>query len=440
MPGRTTRWGIAALGVAASLAITPASLAQEVGDPRDAVKAVTDAADQATGGATGGSTTVSEPRPVAPPAAPPQPAEDHDAGAHETSDPSGPDHASGSVADVDVAGDDAVDVGSTNAQVEEDGQATGDVTVLAIGGNEIVGAHSDSESGPESDSVAPFDALCEGSGGGVCVGLLFAETTSTESGGSSSAESEAALAFACLGGSDPDAGTDCDGVVGVGVGTSSSSVTQDGQTGDTSAQQETAVADACLGGEDEEGTCSGLGVEVLRAESQSEATSPDGPGTTSASSCTADIEAGGSGNCVIEDSEAIEIPPGCPAGQSLLCVYVNQGETFVFTGGAGSRQEALHVSALGGAIDGSDLITLHVADAETWATNSGPQVEPDTRRPEVGAVGRGPGAPVVAAGGGGPELAFTGTGLPWLALALAVLASLGATLVAAGRRRAKAAR
>jgi hypothetical protein len=140
-------------------------------------------------------------------------------------------------------------------------------------------------------------------------------------------------------------------------------VTQDNQSGDTTADQKTAVADACLGDEDESGACEGAGVEVLGAQSHSEASSDDGPGTTTSSSCVADIEAGGSGQCVLEEPEALELPPGCPAGESLLCLYVNQGEAFVFTGGAGSHQEALHLSLLPGAVEGSDLLRIHVADA-----------------------------------------------------------------------------
>jgi hypothetical protein len=433
-PGRcvmdrtTHRIQVVLLVLLALLVAGPSSMAQEVGDPRDAVTTITDAAGQATGGGDAPGGTIAD----GPAAAPSAPTEDDDAGAHETSDPEEPDHASGAVVSVDVAGEDAIDVGSTNAQVEDDGRSSGDVTVLAIGGNEIVGAHSDSRSGPENDTVAPLDALCEGSGGGVCVGLLFADTTSTESQGSSSAESDAALALACIGGTQTDSDAACDGQVGAGVATSNSEVTQDNETGDTTADQKTAVADACVGGEDAEGVCSGLGAEVMSAQSHSEAPSEDGPGTTSSSSCTADIQAGGSGNCVIEDSEALELPPGCPAGQSLLCLYVNQGEAFVFTGGAGSHQEAVHISVLGGAIEGSDLVTVHFADAETLATNAGPA--------DVGDRGTGSGgpAPDVSAGGAGlpPELAFTGLQPLGLLAVVLLLAGAGAAMLALDRRRA----
>jgi hypothetical protein len=409
------------------LLVGPVGSAQEIGDPQDTVDQITDAAAPESGGGP------SNGRAEAPPAVPSQPSEDNDSGSHETSNPGEPDHASGSVVDVDIAGEDAIDVGSTNAQVENDGRASGDVTVLAIGGNEIVGAHSDSEAGPENDAVAPFDAVCEGSDGAICVGLLFADTTSTQSGGSSSAESDAALAFACLGGDDPDSDATCDAPIAAGVATSNSEVSQT-EDGATTASQQTAVADVCLGGnEAETGACAGLGAEILSAESQSEASSPDGEGSTSSSSCTADVQVGGQGNCLVEDPQALEIPPGCPAGESVACLYLNQGEAFVFTGGAGSGQEAIHISALPGAVDGSDLVTAHVATAETLATDTGPDVASGGTGPD------GPPPPVVAAGGAGlpgagSELAFTGTEALALFAAILALATMGAVMVALDRR------
>jgi hypothetical protein len=435
---RRARTGLFLLTLVALLAVGPVGLAQEIGDPRDAVGQVTDTVKQATGG--GGGSRAGSSAPAAPasaPAAAPAaaPSQDDDTGGHETANPQGNDHASGSVLDLDVAGRDILDVGSTNSEIDDRGNASGDVTVLAIGGNEIVGARSDSD-GPESDSVAPFDALCQGTDGGVCVGLLFASTTSTKNENQSSSESDAALAFACVGGEQTESDASCDGLVGAGAATSNSQVTQNNQNGDTSAQQETTVADLCLGGEAAE-ACSGVGVEVLRAESSSEATSQDGPGTTSKESCTADVEVGGEGNCVIEDPQTLEIPPGCLASQSLLCLYLNQGEAFVFTGGAGSRQEALHTTVAPGLVQGSDLVGVHVATAETLATDAG-AVGP-AGPPNEGVLGSGggpDGGP--GAGSGPPELAFTGMDGLGLLLALLTLAGLGLAALIVERRRAAA--
>jgi hypothetical protein len=424
---RAPQLGFFLVALIALLAVGPVGLAQEIGDAQDVVGQLTDAADQVSGG---GGPSLGQTS--APAAVPSQPSEDADTGAHETSDPAGPDHASGSVVDIDIAGDDAVDVGSTNAQIEDDGRASGDVTVLAIGGNEIVGAHSDSEAGPGSDTVAPFDALCEGSSGAICVGLLYADTTSTQEGGNSSAESDAALAFACVGGDDPDSDPACDAPIAAGLATSSSEVIQ-GEDGDTTATQETTLADVCLGGDDAEtGACAGVGAELVRSESQSQATSSSQEGSYEGSSCTADVQVGGQGSCLIEDPQALEIPPGCPAGESVACLYLNQGEAFVFTGGAGGRQEAIHVSALPGAVDASDLANAHLATAETLATATGPDVAAGGTQPDA------PEPPVVAAGGAGPgaELAFTGAEGLGLVAAILALAGLGALMLALDRRRA----
>src|SRR5918999_4293745 len=137
---RTIRTGILLCALAALLATGPVGLAQEIGDPQDTVGQLTDDVKQAAGGRGGSSTAPSAPTQAAPAAAPSAPTQDGDTGAHETADPEPPDHAGGSVADVDVLGEDAVDVASTNAQVEDDGKAKGDVTVLAIGGEEVGGA------------------------------------------------------------------------------------------------------------------------------------------------------------------------------------------------------------------------------------------------------------------------------------------------------------
>ena len=434
---RTTRTGILLCALVALLAVGPASLAQEVGDPQDAVGELTDSVKQATGGGGGPNTAPRAPSQTTPAAAPSAPTQDDDSGAHETADPEPPDHAGGSVVDLDVLGKDTVDVASTNAEVEEDGKASGDVTVLAIGGEEIVGSHSNSRQGPENDSVAPFDALCEESEGGVCVGLLFADTTSTENENQSSAESDAALAFACIGGDQPDSGASCDGLLSAGVVTSNSQVTQNNQTGATSAEQETTLADVCAGGENPQtGACEGVGAEVLRAESQSQAPAQNADGTSSRASCTADIQVGGEGNCVIEDPQVLELPPGCLAGESLLCLYLNQGETFIFTGGGGSRQEALHARILPGAIEGNDLVGLHLATAETLATNTGAVLGAPGGPPNEGVLGGGGGPEGAGGPGGPPELAFTGFDLVQFLTVLLVLAVAGLAMLALDRRRA----
>jgi hypothetical protein len=400
------------------------SMAQEIGTGlEEATKEVGKAAQSVTGGSS--ASTIAEAPPV-----PSTPTSDDDSEGHETQDPAPPDHAGGSVLDVNVAGEDALTVGETESRIRDNGESSGDVTVLAIGGSEIVGAHSNSRSGPESDSNHAFGALCEESDGGVCVGLLFADTTSTEDGTRSSSDSRAALAFLCLGGEQTEADGTCNGVLGVGAATSESDITRNERTGRTDASQETELADVCVGGEGREGVCEGLGIALLHSESASSALSEDENGTTDRSSFLAVIEDQGEEEVIIDEPTALAIPPGCPAGESLLCIFLNQGESFVFVGGAGSRQEVVHVSLLPGVIEGQDLVEVHAGVAETLARNAGPaEVLPETEvRPEAR------GAPQVEGEVAG-ELAFTGADLLAMVLLALALSVIGVGALILARRR-----
>jgi hypothetical protein len=380
------------------------------------------------------------------PAEPPDdPTEDGDTEGHETENPTKPDHASGSIADVTLAGEPLAEVGSNNAAINDDGTASGDVVVLALLGEEVIGGHSecpavDCEGGTASGGVAP-GLLCEETAGGVCVGLLFAETTSSVTNEESSATADQALAFACVGGTQEAPEENCDGFVGAGVSENHSSITQDNTNGNTTSDQATDVADVCVGptGEDPlTGTCSGIGASALHSESHSEANSETGPGTTERSSYLLALELAGEQAITISDPIAIEVPPGCPAGGSLLCVYLNQGESFVYTGGGASRQEALHIAVLAGAIDGADLVGGHVSDAETLAENTGPACPPGATRADC--VPLCPSGVEVMPDGTcpvqqPPGLPVTGmdTAIP-LAVALTLML-MGAWLVAWDRRR-----
>lgn len=418
---------VAAATLGLLLLTVSAVMAQEIGT---GLERATEEVRRAADGVSGTSTTADAP-PV-----PSAPTSDDDSEGHETRDPAPPDHADGGVIDVNVAGEDLVTVGSTESRIEDDGQASGDVTVLAIGGSEIVGAHSSSRGEPESDTQDPFEPLCTGSGGGVCVGLLFADTTSTEEGALSRSESRTALAALCLGGDETDYDGTCQGAIGASAATGDSEVARNEGTGRTDASQQTELADVCVGGEDGEGVCDGLGIALLHSESESSAPSQDQDGTTDRSSYLAALEVQGEEEVIIDEPTALAIPPGCPAGESLLCIFLNQGESFVFVGGAGSRQEVVHVSLLPGAVEGQDLVQAHAGEAGTLARNTGPpEVLPETevrpgvqRAPQAGGAG-----PGVTAG----ELAFTGADLLALALMGVALLVIGAgTLILARRRMA----
>ena len=375
--------------------------------------------------------------PAQAPPVPSAPTTDDDSEGHETDNPAAPDHAGGGVLQVNVAGEDVLTVGSTKSRIADDGAASGDVTVLAIGGSEIVGAHSSSRGGPEEDSNDPLEALCAESDGGVCLGLLFADSSSTEDGATSFSESRAALAFLCLGGEETEIDGSCQGVVGAGVATSDSDIARNESTGRTDASQRTDLADACVGGEDGDGVCEGVGIALLHSESESSAPTEDGSGTTERSSFLAAIEAQGEEEVVIDEPTALAIPPGCPAGGSLLCIFLNQGESFVFIGGAGSRQELIHVSLLPGVVEGQDLVEAHAGVAESLARNAGPaEVQPDTEvQPETEVRPGVERAPAAGPDEGRGELAFTGGDLLALALVAMALLVTGTGALVLGRRR-----
>lgn len=407
------------MGAMVALALLPGMGAAAKSPATDATDAVGEAVEGATGGASSGSSA-----PV-----PAEPTEDDDSPGHESPDPSGPDHASGGIAEVQIDGNELVTVGHTDSTISDDDSSSSDVTLLAIGGEEIVGAHSDSEEGPESDTQHAFAPLCEGSGGGVCLGLMFADASSTEGANSSSASGNAAVAFACLGGTETDAEAECDGPVGAGVAESHSDIKRDKQSGETEASHSSDLADVCIGGEDTSGTCSGIGAEAAHSESRSESGPAGGQGSTERDSFLLNVEANGEDNEIVGDPADMSVPPGCPEGESLVCVFFNQGESFVFTGGAAGYQEVAHVTV------GPDLMLAHLSTSETLATNAGPEDVVEGSPAEVPGdtvLGGGPAEP--ADDSAGDALPFTGTEVSlFLALACALI-SAGAWLLALQRR------
>jgi len=389
------------------------------------VSEVTDTLEEAVKGLTGGGASAEAAK------VPSEPTEDDDSAGHESPNPTAPDHASGGVAVVQIEGNELVTVGQTNSTIEDDDTSSSDVTVLAIGGEEIVGAHSDSEDGPESDTQDPLAPVCEESGGAVCLGLLFAEASSSENANSSKASSSAAVAFACLGGTQTEATPECDGPVSAGVAESSGDIERDKQSGETEATHSSDLVDVCIGGADTSGTCTGIGAEAAHSESHSESGPAEGQGSTERDSFLLNVEANGEGNEIIGDPTAIAVPPGCPEGTSVACVFFNQGESFVYTGGAAGYQEVAHVQV------GPDLVLGHLATSETLATNAGPgdvvEGDPPLEHPEDTVLGGAPGG-AGADGGLGDALPFTGVATSLLLAIACALISAGAWLLALRRR------
>jgi hypothetical protein len=410
----------AAIGALVALALAPGMGAAA----KDPLSDVTDKLEESVKGLTGGSASARAAQ------VPLEPTEDDDSEGHESPNPAAPDHASGGIADVQIDGNELVTVGQTNSTIEDDDSSSSDVTLLAIGGEEIVGAHSDSEDGPANDTQDPLAPLCEESGGAVCLGLLFANASSSENANSSGASSSAAIAFACLGGTQEDATDECDGPVSVGVAQSEGDIERDKQSGETEASHSNDLADVCIGGADQAGTCTGVGAEAAHSESQSESGPAGGQGSTERDSFLLNVEANGEDNEVIGDPTAIAVPPGCPEGTSLVCVFFNQGESFVFTGGAAGYQEVAHVQV------GPDLVLGHLSTSETLATNAGPddndvvEGDPPLENPGDTVLGGGPGG---AGDGSGDALPFTGVATSLLLAIACSLISAGAWLLALRR-------
>ncbi|MGH2739726.1 MAG: FGLLP motif-containing membrane protein [Actinomycetota bacterium] len=276
---------------------------------------------------------------------PDEPSEDDDTAPNDTPDPEGAegDGACATALRIGSGDTEAVAFGRTCARTQDDGAAQGDAVALSIFGNDIGSAASDSREGPDaerSDTLAP---ICEGTGGQLCLQILYAESSSSEEGTGSSAESHAALLFLCLGGSNPAPKADCDGVAQVGVGESHSQTSTSG--GVTTSDSESQVLDICLGGEDPAtGFCSGLGIGIGQTESHSEATTPGGVGTSSRSSVPLSLEAQGEDQLGFSDPAGVFPEPVCP---TVICFFVNQGESFEYGGGSAGRQDSFAISILG---------------------------------------------------------------------------------------------
>lgn len=269
------------------------------------------------------------------------PVEENDDPDRETSDPSGPDHGSGQAVDVDVDDQDVADVAGSDATLEDDDDSSADATVLALGGNEILGAHADSDGTREQSAGDPLEPLCSGSDNALCVRLLYADAEA----GDGHSEARSGVAAVCLGGSDSDA-VDCDGDIGAGAVQSQGEVDRNGN-GRTTASSGSSIANACVEEDPVLGTCT-VGADAVRSEGRSDSSG-------SASKDSEVLGASLAGTEISDTSEpmALALPPDCTS-PSLACIFLNQGETYVGDGVAGHAITALTATAL----DGSVLATL----------------------------------------------------------------------------------
>ncbi|MFN2496215.1 MAG: hypothetical protein ABR608_09965 [Pseudonocardiaceae bacterium] len=294
----------------------------------------------------------SAPVPGAVPAAPEVPAlpldSDDDTGSHETPNPEFPDHGSGYVGDLHLNDEDILDLTQYDATVEDDGSTHSDVRVLGLFGDEIVGSGSSSDGTTESHEN-PAEGLCQGSGGALCLSLLYHDTIATVDDEGSIAGARGGVLSLCLLGEDENVTTtyECKGLLGAGAAEGEGTAVRDGKTGHTWADSVNDLLKACIAeGWGDDFTCDGLlGVSVLHANTNAESETPE---NTSRASWLIGLDSGGEALLRVEDPAGLELVD-C-ANVALLCLYLNQGETFIFDNPAGgsAAQEALHLDLLQG--------------------------------------------------------------------------------------------
>lgn len=319
--------------------------------------------------------------------------EDDDSTGHETTDPSGGDHGSGDGLQVTLADQDVAQVGGSDAGMDGDGSTTADSTVLALGGQEILGAHADSDGTGESSAGDPLEPLCSGTDDAVCVQLLYADASAANG----HSESSSGVAAVCVGGSDSDA-TDCDGAIGAGAVQSQGQVDRTA-SGRTRASSGSSAATVCLQRDPVLGTCT---VDADALTSQGRA---DSDGTASKDSQVLGLDLAGTVVANTSEPSSLALPPDC-ADPGLACVFLNNGETYVARSAAGHAVAALDASLL----DGTALATVahsetlvHQGDAPDGPSGpDDPQGGPTT--PEPGSV------PVPQAGGTPTDAVLPNTG------------------------------
>lgn len=347
---KTWRASFAAM-TAAGLVLMGASVAHAADDP-DPIVDLVNQVHKATSPVKKSTTTT-----VPSKDAPDPPVSDDDSPGHETTNPSAPDHASGQVGHVEVGGTDLADVGSDRSTVNDDDSTKSDSTLLAIGGQEIIGAHADSNGQKSSHGGAPEIPACDQSDGKVCLDLLYSDASASDNGTQSSSHSSSGLANLCLGGDDPSGDTCNNGVTADLAGTDSSAH-RNQTTGRTTAQSASGLANVCVQRDPITHQC------TASADAVSSNGQADSDGEASRSSQVLHLQLAGNPAGAPTDPFTVSIPADCTS-PSIVCVFGNQGETYLAEGLAGTSQTGLDLTAL------DDNLKATLAHTETLAHNDG---------------------------------------------------------------------
>ncbi len=294
----------------------------------------------------------------------------------------------------------------------------------------MLGAHADSGKQDEAHFGDPLAPLCEGSEGQVCLRVLYADTWATDEDGTSRSRSQSGVADVCLGGNDADPSADCSGPVATGVAGSEGRAERDQGSGRTTASSSSDVADVCVQQDPVTGGCA-LGADAVHSQGGSDSGGADA--SADRDSYLLALDAGGEEQGRVSDPQAIALPPECPEGSSVLCVFLNQGESYVAKQTAGHAQEALHLSVLPGNLD----LVVELSRSESLVHNDGGEQPADHPGNDAAGTAVGSGGPGRPGAVAGVEGLLPNTGGVWsglLALGLLGIGS-GALLAARSQRR-----
>lgn len=220
--------------------------------------------------------------------------------------------------------EDVVVVSGTSSTSGED-DSSSDATVISLLGNEIVGARSSSDGGRSHSTTGFGDELCDGSGGALCLALLYGDAESRHGPGGSSADSHTALAGACVNGGQRDPEQGCDGVIAAAIAESRSSSSS--ESSGSGAETSSVVARACIAEDSSTAACDGIGIVLLES-------SREGDGAWMGRGFA--LEAQG------EEAFAVDHPVGIGSceGAAENCLLLNDADARNGTGGLRSRTTA----------------------------------------------------------------------------------------------------
>ena len=350
-------------------------------------------------------------------------------------DPEPPDHASGAVADIDLLKSDLLEITKYDATIEDDDEPHADSTVLGLGGDSIIGSSAE-DNGRDGDNLTA--GLCDGTGGVICLSLLYHDAVAEEDDKSSLAAARGGVLALCLGGGgddDDDNGDDdgadvtatyeCDGALSLGVAEGLGIAERDKRDGHTRAESANELLNLCIGKRESlTESCDGLGLQAVHADSDSESKTPD----THRNSYLLGIDSNGESSYLLDDPEAIGI---LDCGDSaILCLFLNQGKSVIFRNpqGAGSVQEMLRLDVL----DRTLLVVLGQAETLAHEARDRDRDKDKDKDAEAGDKGEGHGGGDKGEGG----LAETGADIMPLLAGGFLLTGMGALTVAGSRRRA----